>query len=680
MERAPCGADASTPRPLPPANCVVAMKKRFEELQLTGRLPSPSAIGVRILQLLRDDDYDAAELARIIQTDPALAGRILKMANSVRLGGARPITAVTDAVVRLGLNTVRNLALGFSLLSTHRNGRCHAFDYSRYWSESLARAIAAQALAGELRIVAPNEAYICGLLAGVGRLALATVHPESYSGILSRTGDEAPIELADAEQTAFAIDHGEVTYSMMRDWQIPEMLCSAAADYWRSPRYDQPLPPELQALHNLVRLAATIAAILVEAPTQAAAHWPLVESLARRLGLALDEMPGLCDRIARQWHEWLAMLGFEGRPPESFQVVREQAAQRLDTPSDEASAIDALDPQPGPGVAEPEAENRLPSVLVAIPDPTRTSQIAEWLLAARFDVITSPDRDGVLAATLDRAPDILIIDEAMAGGYGPDIARELRISENGRNLHILLLVDPRGADPAQIVQDGVDEMVARDCCEQVLLARLQLGMKLTALRRDLAVSQARRRHLQARLARLQRQIETATATDPLTRVRSQTYAIERLGQVWSQGPTSPLSLAMFAVDGMRQTNLTYGRGHGDQLLVEIARVLTGQKRAADLLCRLGGAMFAVLCRADATGVAIMAERYRGAIDRAVFSVAHAAGKVTLSVGLATRAEWMTRPGDLLRCAEQAIQDAIQHGGDRVVSARDTAHQTIDDHG
>src|SRR5690349_5646942 len=159
------------------------IKNTFEELRLTGQLPSPPGVGMRILKLTQGDDVSADEIGRTIMADSALTGRLLKIANSAQAAGQRPVTTVSEATMRLGVRAVRNVALGLSLVSAYRSGGCIAFNYDRYWSFSLSRAVAAQAISRALRTCQPPEAYILGLLADIGSLALACVFPSEYGAM-----------------------------------------------------------------------------------------------------------------------------------------------------------------------------------------------------------------------------------------------------------------------------------------------------------------------------------------------------------------------------------------------------------------------------------------------------------------------------------------------------------------
>ena len=107
---------------------------RFEELKSSGALPSPTGVGMRILEITRTDDYSVDEMADAIMSDPSLTGRILQLANNASVAGSESVTTVTGAIMRLGSSTVRTLALAFSLVSEREAGACRPFDYERYRS------------------------------------------------------------------------------------------------------------------------------------------------------------------------------------------------------------------------------------------------------------------------------------------------------------------------------------------------------------------------------------------------------------------------------------------------------------------------------------------------------------------------------------------------------------------
>src|SRR4030065_2630258 len=190
---------------------------QVEQLKLSGQLPSPRGIALAILEISQRENATLGEIARVVQTDPALSGRLIKLAHTAS-HIARPVASVQEAVVRQGMATVRQLALGFSLVDQYRNGACEAFDYQGYWSHSLLMALGMQALGMRVRVAAAGELVVCGLLAQVGRLALATVYPEAYNAVLMAHHANPAQAIIVPERARLATDHTELGIVMMCDW------------------------------------------------------------------------------------------------------------------------------------------------------------------------------------------------------------------------------------------------------------------------------------------------------------------------------------------------------------------------------------------------------------------------------------------------------------------------------
>src|SRR5690349_8599639 len=199
----------------------------FNELKNSGALPSPTGVGLAILRLTQREDFVLGHVARTIQSDPALTGRILKLANASLGANERAITSVEEAVMELSVGSVRTLALGFTLVSANRIGEGTGFDYDAYWSRSLIHAVAARNLATERGDVPPAAAFTCALLAGIGRLALASAHPEEYAAVIAEgQGLPSPDFLA-LERRELGLDHAELAAAMLKDWKLPECMVHA---------------------------------------------------------------------------------------------------------------------------------------------------------------------------------------------------------------------------------------------------------------------------------------------------------------------------------------------------------------------------------------------------------------------------------------------------------------------
>ena len=167
-------------------------KQIFLEIKKTKKLPSPDATALEIYRLANKEDIDYAKLRKVVEQDPAIASRVMQLANSAFYRTRLRINSLNSAFVRLGMKMLGNVALGVSLVSQNKKGPCHKFDYEGFWSESVARSVAAWRLAEESgEDINTDVAFTAGLLCQIGQLAFATVYPAEYAKVLSlvRSGD-----------------------------------------------------------------------------------------------------------------------------------------------------------------------------------------------------------------------------------------------------------------------------------------------------------------------------------------------------------------------------------------------------------------------------------------------------------------------------------------------------------
>src|SRR3954462_9959538 len=118
-----------------------------DRIRACPNLPSLPAIALQVLQLAQREDVDISEIARVISKDPALSGKILKTVNSSFYGRAQAVGTISHALVILGLQSVKSLVLGFSLVTNLSKEKPKGFDHLAYWRRSIYGATAARAIA-----------------------------------------------------------------------------------------------------------------------------------------------------------------------------------------------------------------------------------------------------------------------------------------------------------------------------------------------------------------------------------------------------------------------------------------------------------------------------------------------------------------------------------------------------
>lgn len=198
-------------------------------------LPTLSNVARRVLALSSADQADMREVAQIVESDPSLTAKILALCKRADKGLSAQVVSVERAVVLLGMETVRAATLSvevFELLNTrktpepHERGETPAFDRADYWRFCVGVACAAELLAAEARRPGspkPAEAFTCGLLHGVGLIALDMVIPRTLTRIVEfaerkRTG------VAEASRGVLGFDHHTAGRRLAERWGLPPTL------------------------------------------------------------------------------------------------------------------------------------------------------------------------------------------------------------------------------------------------------------------------------------------------------------------------------------------------------------------------------------------------------------------------------------------------------------------------
>lgn len=633
--------------------------EKLQELKSMGDLPSPKGAALAVMRLTRKEDTPMVELARVVQTDPALVGRLIKAANSSQTGSHRPVAAVQDALMILGVPTVRYLALSFSLLSSHRSGKCAHFDYRRFWSYSLACAVAAQAITGLIRAAPPDEAFCVGLLCRVGELSLATVFPVEYDRLLGQLSDNRTDRLADLEQAAFAMTHDELTAAMLQDWGLPAMFVEPAFVH-ETPEAANFSPDSRQyRLTWTLTLARQIADICLAVDSERRILMSKLLLVGSRLSIDSETLHALCDRVVRDWQDWAQQLSIEACEVPPF---------------DELSA-----PPPVPGLSEAGMPHAAPGtgssgamrVLVVDDDNSMRTLLKALLTNAGYEVSEATDGQQGFDKALEVQPHIMIVDWLMPGMDGVELTRALRQTKPGRGIYILILTALEAEDRlVEAFDAGVDDFMNKPLKSRVLGARLRAGQRVVTLQQEIERDHEEIRRFAAELAVSNRRLHEAALTDVLTGLPNRRYAVERFLQEWqtSNRSSRPLSCMMVDVDNFKCINDTYGHAVGDRVLKQTAQAIKSCMRIGDVVCRTGGDEFLVISpETDLDSACACAERIRKAVAGLVLSTGQQTFAGSVSIGVATRSPETVDIDALIKLADDGVYQAKQQGRNRIVA-------------
>lgn len=689
-------------------------RKNFEELKATGALPSPPGVGMEILRITSNESCSVDELIQCIQTDPSLTARLLQVANSALSGGVRPCATIKDATMRLGLRSVRSIALGFSLVSAHRIGGCDQFDYGVFWSQSLARAVAAHAMSSRFKIGVPAEAFVAALLSDLGSLALATVHPQKFGEILAATEAATANGRAVLEQASFSIDHREVTSAMLTDWRLPDMFAMAAQQVGAAapPLGDTGRGPGLSAL---IWIAARFAAAFI-VPDDKPLDAELVQQALKLFHEWKEEdLPELWNEIAEGWRKWGDMLeivtaivppymggmvtkarvgcplfmsekskkkggapavgthaaAIKKAPAATAAPAMPTAATSAPSPVASASPVPPSAPAaPVPtGISNATNTASRARILVVEDDPTSAKLLTTLLSRAGHHVSHAADGNAALRQVMQAIPHVVIADRQMPGMDGLQLCKALRNFEAGRRIYFIAVTGEESED--KIVESfdaGCDDYVVKPFKPKLLLARVRAGMRVVRLQERVDSDKATIQRQFAELGIKDRRLQSAAITDVLTDLPNRRHAMEMLKNDWETSAREdvPLSVIMVDIDKFKRVNDAYGHDIGDLVLKETARVLSTGVEPPNCVCRLGGEEFLVILPGGTCEVAKeFAEHLRTAIEAHSIQGGGFDGKVTASFGVATRRADVANFEAMIKLSDEGLYRAKENGRNQV---------------
>jgi diguanylate cyclase (GGDEF)-like protein len=229
------------------------------------RLPSLPAIAVEVIELCRHDDINIKQIAKTISNDPALSTKILKTVNSSYYGLSQPVSTISHALVILGLNSVKTLALSFTLVSSVRNAGSDDFDPNVIFRRCLYSAVAARSIAQRVGIAESEEAFLAGLLQDLGVIAMIQALKFEYVELLLEVGENHD-QLWRAERKKLQIDHAQVGEALAKKWRLPDILVQPIRHHHQPDK----APPATRQAAQAVALGGLAADVFLHAESSVA--------------------------------------------------------------------------------------------------------------------------------------------------------------------------------------------------------------------------------------------------------------------------------------------------------------------------------------------------------------------------------------------------------------------------
>lgn len=311
-------------------------------------------------------------------------------------------------------------------------------------------------------------------------------------------------------------------------------------------------------------------------------------------------------------------------------------------------------------------------VLVVDDEAAARDMITDCLRDAGHEVTVVSSGRAALDVLAEAEPSILITDWLMPGIDGLQLCELARANDALRFLYVVVLtVQSQPHHLVQAMEAGADDFITKPFDRDELLARVRNGCRFLHMQTELSKRTQEAIRYAAELSVLNARLRRAASTDHLTGLLNRREIMARMKMSWADAVRHeyPMTCIMCDIDRFKQINDSYGHDAGDEVLVAVAELLRGNVRHTDLVARIGGEEFLVLCpkttMEDACEVAEMLREAAAALE---VRVGDRVVSVTLSQGVAERTANMPSEQILLKHADMALYRAKNRGRDVVVCA------------
>jgi HD-like signal output (HDOD) protein len=281
-------------------------------------LALPDAIK-QILESASHEEISIESLSTIIGRDPALTGRLLKIANSPFYGLSHTVNTIHQAVMVLGMTTVKCLALSAALFNPEKLKKDLGINIPSLYGNILSIAITCRKLAVACNYPAPEDAFTCGLLHDIGFLYLLHHYPDEYRQILMKVRQEG--SLFDEEKKKFAMTHSEIGILIARKWHLPENIMTGIAGHHAFGKKDSP------PIEDIVRLAVALNRdIYPGAERYIEDRITMISLVSERLGITPRQLDDIASTVIKEAINFAQSINIE---MDNYETILARANQEI---------------------------------------------------------------------------------------------------------------------------------------------------------------------------------------------------------------------------------------------------------------------------------------------------------------------------------------------------------------
>lgn len=270
-------------------------------VSVSSRLHSLPDIYLKIKDIIADPDSQLSELSDVLQTDPGLSARLLRIANSAFFGLSNKVDTITRAVQVIGFKHIHNLVMATSITNAFKGISNDTVNIEKFWIASVERALVARMLAERKRFPEAERMFVGGLMLDIGHLVMYEHLPEGVQEAHDLSDAEfKPLYMAELE--LFGFSAAELGAALARHWQLPESLCNQIL------YQDQPELAEHKVEAAIMHVAKNLAGTVPEPDSVKLAFDSIPADVREIVGLTAQDCEQLLADVLGELSETLELI------------------------------------------------------------------------------------------------------------------------------------------------------------------------------------------------------------------------------------------------------------------------------------------------------------------------------------------------------------------------------------
>ena len=638
-------------------------------------LPGFAQVMAKMLTLCNDPDATIGDVAKLVETDPSITAKVLGIVNSAFFNLRSRISAISEAVLFLGLDEVKKICLGATFFEKMvKSGPQKQFDRTFFWRHCLCVASLSQALAAEIGYPTPEDAYTAGLLHDFGKIALDRFGRVNYA-VFCKNAFNCTGPSVEAERDVMGIGHDDLGAYYGHRWGFPQKLSLAIQYHHRRFNHLDLCKEDMQFI-CIVCLADFLAWTQGMGSVDAIAPLSLQPEVEQNIQLDRINFEAVIQKMDEEIENTAKFYEFKFPSSDQYRANLLKANLKL-------SSINSAYFSP----KQKEIHQKKHSMTASITAP-HCSLEPEKILSATLKAICQDfgfDRVYILRA-VSPLRRLQVVKCLQQDGFSNHLSSHYISTDKVDNGFLQCL---RNKEPVVIngTLPGEKEVLERFSVSQMLVVPFCSHDKVIGLLgMDYAVSGkkiepglfssialvANELGLALENASAYKKAKSASLHDGLTGLLNRMAVDDLLKESFIKAVSedTPLSVAMIDVDFFKKFNDMFGHQAGDSVLRLIAKALKKMSRPTDYVGRYGGEEFiVVLNNTDPAKAVVYAERIRKEIERLghLLSDRFPGLGLTVSIGISSFEHDTKNKEALVSKADEALYKAKKAGRNRVVS-------------